>query len=258
VTLFRPCIDLHEGRVKQIVGGTLADDPKCLETNFVADQPPEYFSRLYRGDQLKGGHVIQLGPGNEAAARAALAAWPAGLQLGGGIRPDNARQWLEAGAAKVIVTSFLFEGARLSEQRLSELSQCVAPSELVIDLSCRRRGERWYVATNRWQTLTEVAIDDELFRQLSAHCSEYLIHAADVEGLRRGIDVELVRHLGRVCPLPCTYAGGGKELADLDRVAQESQGRVDLTFGSALDIFGGSEVRYADCVAYNRRVLGGE
>lgn len=257
MTLFRPCIDLHHGKVKQIVGGSLRDDAGVVSTareNFVSDLPARHYAELYRRDGLTGGHVIQLGTGNEGPALEALSAWPRGLQLGGGVTPENARRWLEQGASKVIVTSVLFEDGALSRRRLDELAQVVRPEELVIDLSCRKRDGRYWVATNRWQTLTDTPVNGETLRMLSHYCSEFLVHAADVEGLCQGIEEDVVRLLGAECPLPCTYAGGAKQLADLDLVAELSQGRVDLTFGSALDLFGGSGVAYADCVAYNRRV----
>ncbi len=252
MTRFRPCIDLHAGQVKQIVGGSLTDDEQGLRTNFVSERPAEWYAARYHEDGLTGGHVIQLGPGNDAAARAALAAWPGGLHLGGGVTDQTARRWLDAGASQVIVTSYLFEGATFSRARLRQLSEVVAPEELVIDLSCRRRGDGWFVATNRWQTVTETRIDESLLTELASSCAEFLVHAADVEGLCRGIDEELVTLLGKISPLPCTYAGGGRAIEDLDRVAELSSGRVDLTFGSALDLFGGSGVRYADCVTFNR------
>ncbi len=251
MTLFRPCIDLHAGRVKQIVGGSLGADG--LRTNFVSEQGAAHYAELYRKDGLLGGHVIMLGPGNDAAAREALAAWPGGMQLGGGVTPKNAQTWLDAGASKVIVTSYLFEGDELSDARLEALSAVVPPERLVIDLSCRKTADGWYVATQRWQVTTRAKVDAPLLERLANHCSEFLVHAADVEGLCQGIDEPLVELLGERCPLPCTYAGGGKSLSDLERVAELSAGRVDLTFGSALDLFGGSGVRYADCVAHNRR-----
>ena len=252
MTLFRPCIDLHHGQVKQIVGGSLSDSGQGLRTNFVASEPPAFFSARYRADRLDGGHVIKLGPGNEDAARQALAAWPDGLHLGGGIDATNARTWIDAGASKIIVTSWLFPSGRFSPERLAALVAVVGRDRLVIDLSCRRRDNAWLVAIDRWQTVTEVAIDAATLAQFAVHCSEFLIHAADVEGLCRGIDEELVRALGRWSPIPCTYAGGGKSLDDLALVERLSGGRVDLTYGSALDIFGGTGVRYADCVAWNR------
>ncbi len=251
MTCFRPCIDLHAGKVKQIVGGTLLDAGPGPRTNFESEQPPEYYADLYRRDGLEGGHVIALGPGNEQAAQAALAAWPGGMQFGGGVNPSNARRWLDAGASKVIVTSYLFEDGQLSQRKLDELAQVVPPQQLVIDLSCRRRGEGWFVATQRWQVVTDAAVNAELLQHLANYCSEFLVHAADVEGLCQGIDEPLVQRLGDVSPLPCTYAGGAKSLDDLSRVRQLSAGRVDLTYGSALDIFGGTLVRYADCVAFN-------
>jgi len=253
VTVFRPCIDLHEGRVKQIVGSSLRDDGPPPETNYVADRGAGFFAERYRDDDLPGGHVIRLGEGNDAAAREALAAWPGGLQLGGGIDEGNAEQWLAAGAAKVIVTSWLFEDGRLSMARVKALAQRVGPEKLVVDLSCRRQGEGWWVAADRWQTVTRTPVDGETFALLAEHCSEFLVHAADVEGRQAGIDAELVERLGELSPLPCTYAGGGRAIEDLERVESLSGGSVDLTFGSALDLFGGTGVRYSDCVAWNRR-----
>ena len=252
MTLFRPCIDLHDGKVKQLVGGSLAGDGAGLLTNFVASQPPEHFAALYRRDGMAGGHVIKLGPGNDAAARAANAAWPDAFHVGGGIDLDNAQSWIEAGASKVIVTSWLFPEAEFSPARLAALTQKVSRNRLVIDLSCRRRGEQWLVATDRWQTITSFAINEANLNALATQCSELLIHAADVEGLCSGIDDQLVEALGRWSPLPCTYAGGGKHIDDLLLVDRLSRGRIDLTFGSALDIFGGTQVRYSDCVAWNR------
>lgn len=252
MTTFRPCIDLHQGQVKQIVGGSLTDaeQPK---TNFVSDKDAAYFAKLYRDDGLTGGHIIQLGAGNEAAAHAALAAWPKGMQVGGGVNPDNARHWLDAGASKVIVTSYLFENSEFSIGRLRKLGQVVPREELVLDLSCSKLGREWRVATNRWQTITNTRIDRPTLDALAQYCSEFLIHAVDVEGLCEGIDQELVEWLGDISAIPCTYAGGGRAIEDLQRVAELSRNRVDLTFGSALDLFGGTGVKYADCVAYNRQ-----
>ena len=252
MTLFRPCIDLHDGQVKQIVGGTLSDSGAGLRTNFVAEQPPGFFAARYRDDGLAGGHVIKLGPGNDDAARAALAAWPDGLHLGGGIGADNAAAWIAAGAQKVIVTSWLFPDGRFAPERVAALVAAVGRERLVIDLSCRRRGDQWLVAIDRWQRITEFALTPESLALLAGSCSEFLIHAADVEGLCRGIDGELVAFLGAHSPVPCVYAGGGKDIADLLAVDRLSGGRVDLTYGSALDLFGGNLVRYADCVAWNR------
>jgi phosphoribosylformimino-5-aminoimidazole carboxamide ribotide isomerase len=257
VTAFRPCIDLHEGSVKQIVGGSLRDDGAAPDTHFVASEDAAWFAARYRDDGLSEGHVIKLGPGNDAAARRALAAFPGGLQLGGGIDVENAVEWLDAGASKVIVTSWLFRDGSLSMDRVDELCARVGRERLVIDLSCRRvesgGSAGWRVATNRWQTITRTALGRETFEALAEKCCEFLIHAADVEGQCRGIDEALVSLLGETCPIPCTYAGGAKSIDDLATVEALSGGRVDLTFGSALDLFGGTLVRYADCVAWNRQ-----
>lgn len=253
MTLFRPCIDLHNGLVKQIVGGTLRDDDAgALVTNGVSDRPAADFAATYRADGLRGGHVIMLGPGNEAAARAALSAYPGGLQIGGGITADNAAQWLDAGADKVIVTSFVFRDGALDMERLARLVRAVGRERLVLDLSCRRRDGAYWVMTDRWQRWSTLAVTPETLAQLAGHCAEFLVHGVDSEGTLRGIEEELVRALGAHAPIPTTYAGGASSVADLGRVERLSAGRVDLTIGSALDIFGGSGARYADAVAFNK------
>jgi phosphoribosylformimino-5-aminoimidazole carboxamide ribotide isomerase len=249
--MFRPCIDLHEGKVKQIVGGTLGDSG--LRTNFVSDKSAAWFAELYKRDGLSGGHVIMLGAGNESAARSALATFPGGLQIGGGIDASNARSWLAAGASHVIVTSWVFREGRVDWDRLEELVKAIGKDRLVLDLSCRQRGEDYFVVTDRWQKFTELAVTSETLVKFSRYCAEFLIHAVDVEGLCRGIDGELVKKLGQWTPIPTTYAGGANSLANLETVTQLGQGKVNLTIGSALDIFGGSGVKYDDCVKFNRR-----
>ncbi|KAJ6515896.1 hypothetical protein C8R45DRAFT_958003 [Mycena sanguinolenta] len=250
---FRPCIDLHDGKVKQIIGGTLSEAaPETLRTNFVSSQSAGYFARLYRDNDLEGGHVIKLGPGNDTAARDALSAWPGGLQIGGGINDTNAQSWLDAGASKVIVTSYLFPDARFSLERLKALSAAVGRDRLVVDVSCRKRGDSWFVAMNKWQDITDMEVTQESLDLLSQYCSEFLIHAADVEGLCQGIDEALVTKLGEWVPIPCTYAGGAKAIDDLDLVNRLSGGKVDLTYGSSLDIFGGSLVVFKDLVEHNK------
>jgi len=250
--MFRPCIDLHEGKVKQIVGGSLGDSG--LRTNFVSEKPAAWFAELYKRDDLAGGHVIMLGPGNEAQAREALAAFPGGLQIGGGINAQNARGWLDAGASHVIVTSWVFREGRVDEGRLAAMLKAVGKARLVLDLSCRRRGADYFVVTDRWQKFTELPVNEETLKKLSDSCAEFLIHAVDVEGLCRGIDRELVEKLGSWTPIPVTYAGGANSITDLAAVTRLGRGKVDLTIGSALDIFGGHGVKYEDCVKFNRNL----
>jgi len=249
--VFRPCIDLHEGKVKQIVGGTLGGDPARLRTNFVSERSAAWYAELYKRDGLKGGHVIILGPGNESAAREALAAYPGGMHLGGGITLDNAQNWLDAGASHVIVTSYVFRDGLLDQERLNALVSRVGKERLVLDLSCRRRGTEYFVVTDRWQKFTTLTLSEETLSKLSGSCEEFLIHAADVEGLCLGIDAELVEKLAAWTPIPMTYAGGASSMADLELVTRLGCGRIDLTIGSALDIFGGVGVRYEEAVAFN-------
>ena len=254
MTKFRPCIDLHQGLVKQIVGGTLRDGSQPAE-NFVSEKSPAWFAECFRRDQLGGGHVIMLGPGNEKAAKEALAAWPGGLQIGGGINATNAQAWLEAGASHVIVTSSLFDSSgKFLPHALEEISQSCGAEKLVIDLSCRRNADGWVVAMNRWQTPTDLTVTHATLDRLAPYCAEFLIHAADVEGLRAGIDHELVALLGSWGKIPITYAGGAASMDDLRAVDTASGGLIDITVGSALDLFGGDQLRYEDLVAWNRRI----
>ena len=251
MTLFRPCIDLHQGRVKQIVGGSLND--AGAQTNFVSQYDASYYADLYRQNNLNGGHLISLGPNNRQQALEALTAFPNGLQYGGGVTPENAGEFLDAGASHVIVTSYLFENGQFSWSRLQAIKAAVGADRLVLDLSCRKTSEGWMIATDRWQTITDTAINQQTISELQEQCAEFLIHAADVEGLQAGIDQDLVSLLGAICTLPCTYAGGAKSVMDLQLVQSLSKGRVDLTIGSALDIFGGNGVTLEACLKWNNQ-----
>ncbi|CAA9957944.1 Histidine biosynthesis [Pyrenophora teres f. maculata] len=254
MTRFRPCIDLHAGSVKQIVGGTLnTTTPDILQTNWTSSHPSAFYADLYKKHALTGAHVIMLGPGNDVAAQEALAAWPGGMQVGGGITDKNAAEWIARGAEKVIITSYLFPNSTFSQDRLRAVLAALDNDvqKLVVDLSCRRKDDKWFVATNKWQTITDFELNKDSIALLEPHCSEFLIHAADVEGLQRGIDHELVEKLAEWCSIPVTYAGGGRSIEDLELVKKLSKGKVDLTIGSALDIFGGSGVKFEDCVKWN-------
>ncbi|KAH6584256.1 hypothetical protein BASA61_007567 [Batrachochytrium salamandrivorans] len=254
MSLFRPCIDLHDGQVKQIVGASLSDEsPSNLKTNFVSSHSPAYYASLYQTHRLNGAHVIKLGPNNDDAAREVLTTWHRGLQIGGGMTLDNAHEWIDAGADKIIVTSWLFPDARFDMDRLRALSESIGTRSLVIDLSCKSQGGDWVVAMNKWQTLTNLKLDESSIADLGEYAAEFLVHAADVEGLCQGIDQNLVECLGKWSKIPCTYAGGAKDLSDMDLVNRLSNGRVDLTYGSALDIFGGSGVKFDDLVAWNNK-----
>ena len=251
---FRPCIDIHNGKVKQIVGGSLRDRGDLAKENFVSGQSASWYASLYKRDGLKGGHVILLNkegsPYYEATRKQAVLAlgtWPGGLQLGGGVTPENAEIWLEAGASQVIVTSYVFQDGRIQYDNLEKMRNTVGKERLVLDLSCRKRDGEYYVVTDRWQKFTDVRVTPELLTELSESCSEFLIHAVDVEGKASGIEQELVRMLGVWEGIPVTYAGGVGSMEDLGLLKELGKGRVDVTIGSALDLFGG-------CIPYQNVV----
>ncbi len=250
---FRPCIDLHEGKVKQIVGSSLNDaEPGAVQTNFVADKLPAWFAELYRSDHLTGGHIIKLGAGNDDAAREALAAWPGGMQVGGGITAENGAVWLDSGASHLIVTSYVFKDGEINTGRLRKLLKTVGKDKIVLDVSCRKKDGSYYIVTDRWQKFTRVALSAMVLEELSRYCDEFLIHAADVEGKCSGIEVPLVKNLAAWSPVPTTYAGGIRDMSDLQLIKELGRDRLDVTVGSALDIFGGTTMEYREAVAYCR------
>lgn len=248
---FRPCIDLHAGRVKQIVGSTLTDVEGAPATNFETDESPAYYASLYQRDNLPGGHVIMLGPGNEIAACKALNAFPDGMHVGGGINPSNAGRFLNAGGSHVIVTSYVFREGMIVWERVQEMLRAVGKKRLVLDVSCRKRGADYLVCTDRWQRWTDFTLNARNFERLGEHCDEILVHAVDVEGKKSGIDFELVEKLAAWATVPVTYAGGVRSLTDMDLAKEKGRGLVDVTIGSALNIFGGP-LRYEDAVKWQR------
>lgn len=246
---FRPCIDIHNGKVKQIVGGSLTDKGDMARTNFTAEQSADWFARRYREDSLKGGHVILLNSASspyfeetKKQALLALKAFPDGLQIGGGIRPENAWSYLEAGASHVIVTSYVFVDGKIKWDHLEKLKNTVGKEQVVLDLSCRKREGEYFVVTDRWQKFTDTRVTRELLDTLSDYCSEFLIHGVDVEGQVSGIDQELVTLLGdwrESSAFPVTYAGGISSEEDIQLLKEAGRSRIDFTVGSALDLFGG-------------------
>lgn len=251
---FRPCIDLHNGRVKQIVGSSLSDEhQQDLKTNFASDKPSSYYAEMYKQDGLTDGHVIMLGPGNEDAAIESLRAFPNGLQVGGGITDENAVYWIEQGASAVIVTSYVFKDGMVHEDRLRKIVSAVGQERLVLDLSCRKKDDEYFIVTDRWQKFTNVAVNSKSIEYFSQFCCEFLIHAVDVEGKCSGIEEDLTASLGEWVSIPTTYAGGVQNLADMYRIKELGNNRLDATIGSALDIFGGSGIKYSEAVAFNRR-----
>ena len=237
---FRPCIDLHNGKVKQIVGSSLSDADNSAAVNFESDRSPAEFAALYRKDNLTGGHVIKLGPGNETSAEEALAAWPEGLQIGGGITADNAGDYLAMGASHVIVTSYVFREGKIHRKNLQKLVDAVGRERLVLDLSCKERDGRYFIVTDRWQTFTETEVSQETLLELADSCAEFLVHAASVEGKMAGPDLKLVRLLAEHSPIPVTYAGGIATVEDIEAMRIAGKNRIHITIGSALDIFGGA------------------
>ncbi len=254
---FRPCIDIHNGKVKQIVGSSLRDAGDAASENFVSSFSAGDYARMFRRDGLTGGHVILLNPSSspyyEATrkqAEEALSAYPGGLQIGGGIRADNAMDFVRAGASHVIVTSYVFFNGSISMENLMKLVRAVGREHLVLDLSCRKKDDgRYYVCTDRWQKFTDTAVTKDLFEELSSCCSEFLVHGIAVEGKGGGFDSELVEMLSDVTEVPVTYAGGIRSLEDLARLRKLGKNRVNGTIGSALDLYGGS-LKYSDVVRF--------
>lgn len=236
---FRPCIDLHDGKVKQIVGSTLGYDNKEVVENFTSDQDSSFYASLFLQNKLTGGHVIMLGPGNEEAAISALEAYPNGLQIGGGITADNAQKYIDAGASHVIVTSYIFHDGQLDMDRLQHLVKKIGKEKLVLDLSCRKRDGKWYVVTDKWTKLSDFEVNAQSIKKIEEYCDELLIHAVDVEGKRSGMQEDLVRDLAEWTSIPTTYAGGVRSIDDLKKFESLSNGKLHVTIGSALSIFGG-------------------
>ncbi|KAL2554258.1 1-(5-phosphoribosyl)-5-[(5-phosphoribosylamino)methylideneamino] imidazole-4-carboxamide isomerase [Forsythia ovata] len=252
---FRPCIDIHKGKVKQIVGSTLKDSKEgesSLVTNYESDRLAAEYAKLYKDDRLTGGHVIMLGadPLSKSAAIEALHAYPGGLQVGGGINSSNALSYIDEGASHVIVTSYVFSNGQINFERLKELAHVVGNKRLVLDLSCRKKEDKYAIVTDRWQKFSDVYLNENVLNFLAIYADEFLVHGVDVEGKKLGIDEELVALLGRNSPIPVTYAGGVNVMADLERIKVAGMERVDVTVGSALDIFGGN-LAYEDVVAWH-------
>lgn len=255
---FRPCIDIHNGKVKQIVGGSLRDEGNHAEENFVSEQDASFYAAFYKKDGIRGGHIILLNAANseyyeatKKQAMLALAAYPGGLQIGGGITAENAAQFLEAGASHVIVTSYVFKDGKINYENLQKLFAVTGKEHLVLDLSCRKKGDDYYIVTDRWQKFTEEKVTIELLDELETYADEFLIHAVDVEGKASGIEKELVELLGSWGKIPVTYAGGVGSFDHLSQLRQWGQGNLNVTIGSALDLFGGN-MAYDEVLAYLR------
>ena len=243
---FRPCIDIHNGKVKQIVGGSLRDEGSQARENFVSEQDAAFYAGLYQRQGIHGGHVILLNKeGTEyfeatrQQALSALQAYPGGLQIGGGIRDDNAADYLNAGASAVIVTSYVFRDGQMNWENLKKLEAAVGADHLVLDVSCRRKGDDYYIVTDRWQKFTDVKLTEDVLSELADYCDEFLVHAVDVEGKAGGIEEDIAALLGNWDGISATYAGGVSSFEDLRKLKELGRNKVDVTIGSALDLFGG-------------------
>lgn len=257
---FRPCIDIHNGKVKQIVGASLKDQGDYAKENYVAAEDAAYFAKLYQKDGLRRGHIILLNPRHSSyyeatrqQAVSALKAYPGGMQVGGGITPENAGEFLDAGASHVIVTSYVFSNGAVNYENLKRLEQAVGKEHLVLDLSCRKSGDAYYIVTDRWQKFTKEAVTYELLERLSGYADEFLVHAADVEGKSAGVEIPLVELLGSWGKQAVTYAGGISSFTDLDILKKYGKNRLNATIGSALDLFGGN-MAYQEVLEYVKDV----
>lgn len=243
---FRPCIDIHNGSVKQIVGGSLKDNGNHAVNNFVSEYDAAYYANKYKKDGLTGGHIILLNPeGTEyyekdvTQAKMALEAFPKGLQIGGGMNQKNAERFLDMGASHIIVTSYVFRDGMIDMERLEKLSKQIGKEKLVLDLSCRYVNDDYYIVTDRWQKVTDEKINEQTIRKLAQYCDEFLVHAVDVEGKASGVEKGVVSIIGKNSILPITYAGGIHAMEDIEWIRKEGKGNIDYTVGSALDLFGG-------------------
>lgn len=253
---FRPCIDIHNGSVKQIVGGSLMDEADSAKENFVSELKADFYADMYKKSNISGGHIILLNPSSSPyyeadieQARLALLTYPGGLQIGGGINPDNAKDFLDMGASHVIVTSYVFKDGEINFDNLKKMRDAVGKDKLVLDLSCRKKGDTYYIVTDRWQKFTNVPVSEETLDLLMEYCDEYLIHAVDVEGKASGIEEELATMLGAWGKIPMTYAGGVGSFSDLSKLKELGKDKLDVTVGSALDIFGGDMI-YQDVISF--------
>ncbi len=244
---FRPCIDIHNGKVKQIVGGSLKDQNNQAKENFVSEQDAAFYADFYQSKEIRGGHIILLNPVTSSyyeetkrQAMMALRAYPQGLQVGGGIRHDNAEAFLDAGASHVIVTSYVFKDGKVSWEKLDKIQKEVGKEHLVLDLSCRKKDDKYFIVTDRWQNFTQVQVTKDTLQELSSYCDEFLVHAVDVEGKASGIEVALVELLADCGNISVTYAGGVGNFEHLQQLKKVGKNRVDVTVGSALDLFGGT------------------
>ena len=253
---FRPCIDIHNGKVKQIVGSSLQDAGNQAEENFVSELCAADYARLYQKDGIQGGHIILLNAvdseyyeATKQQAVEALHAYPGGLQIGGGITAENAPYYIEEGASHVIVTSYVFKDGKINYENMEKLVRAVGKNRIVLDLSCRYQRDGYYIVTDRWQKFTMEKVSLELLDKLSEYCAEFLIHAVDVEGKQSGIQKELVALLGEWGKLPITYAGGVHSFDDLKEIKHLGHGKLHVTIGSALDLFGGN-LKYKDVLGF--------
>lgn len=256
---FRPCIDIHNGKVKQIVGGSLQDQGDQAQENYVAEQDAPFFARLYQSRGIRGGHIILLNPATSPYYEAtrqqaieALKAYPGGMQIGGGIREDNAESFLDAGASHVIVTSYVFKNGVINWENLEKLERAVGRKHLVLDLSCRKKDGQYYIVTDRWQKFTDECVTEELLDRLQGYADEFLIHAVDVEGKASGIECGLVELLGNWNKIPVTYAGGIGSFENLKELSEYGKHHLNYTIGSALDLFGGS-MKFEDVLAFGKK-----
>lgn len=242
---FRPCIDIHNGKVKQIVGSSLSDTNDFAKENFVSEKGSDYYAKLYKENNLPGGHVIILNkkdsPYYESTRQEAVKAlktYPGGLMIGGGVTDENAAEYINSGASHVVVTSFVFKDGLIHIDNLEKLVKAVGKEKIVLDLSCKLIDGCYRVVTDRWQKVTKEAVREQLFEDLAQYCDEFLVHAVDSEGKSAGIDEKLIEKLAQINHT-ITYAGGISSYDDIRRLDEIGKGRVNFTVGSRLDIFGG-------------------
>ncbi len=249
---FRPCIDVFKGKVVQLIGTSLfGGEEKTIVKHFESEYSPAYYAELFKQDNLKGGHILSLGSGNNDVVIEALKAFNGGMKYGGSVTPENAHVYLDAGATHVIVNSYVFDNGEINLPNLKSLVKSIGKDKLVLDMSCRKKNGDYYIVTNLWEKFTNVILDQKSLQDISKYCDEIIVHGVDSEGRKQGLESDLVRILAQHTPIKTVYAGGISSIADLTMIKALGNEKIDPCIGTALSIYGGN-LSYYEVLEWNK------